>query len=133
MEPVSFTAHDGLEIEGYLTLPSADSLGSENLPMVLDVHGGPWARDGWGYNPEAQWLANRGYACLQVNYRGSTGYGKAFLNAGNKEWGARMHDDLVDAVNWAVERSEEHTSELRHANISYAVFCLKKDTHRLVH
>ncbi len=103
MEPVSFTARDGLEIEGYLTLPSADSLGSENLPMVLDVHGGPWARDGWGYNPEAQWLANRGYACLQVNYRGSTGYGKRFLNAGNKEWGAAMHDDLVDAVGWAIE------------------------------
>ena len=60
-------------------------------------------RDGWGYDPEAQWFANRGYACLQVNYRGSTGYGKKFLNAGNKEWGARMHDDLVDAVGWAVE------------------------------
>jgi dipeptidyl aminopeptidase/acylaminoacyl peptidase len=71
--------------------------------MVLNVHGGPWARDGWGYDPEAQWLANRGYACLQVNYRGSTGYGKEFLNAGNREWAGRMHDDLVDAVGWAVE------------------------------
>ena len=101
MEPVSFTTRDGLEIEGYLTLPSGG--GNENLPLVLNVHGGPWARDAWGYDPEAQWLANRGYACLQVNYRGSTGYGKAFLNAGNKEWGARMHDDLVDAVNWAVD------------------------------
>jgi len=102
MEPVSFTARDGLEIEGYLTLPASNSARRENLPMVLDVHGGPWARDGWGYNAEAQWLANRGYACLQVNYRGSTGYGKRFLNAGNKEWGAAMHDDLVDAVNWAI-------------------------------
>src|SRR3712207_4829774 len=101
MEPVSFTARDGLEIEGYLTLPPGR--GRENLPLVLNVHGGPWARDAWGYDPEAQWLANRGYGCLQINYRGSTGYGKAFLNAGNKEWGARMHDDLVDAVNWAVE------------------------------
>jgi dipeptidyl aminopeptidase/acylaminoacyl peptidase len=101
MEPVCFTARDGLEIEGYLTLPPGNFAGRENLPMVLDVHGGPWARDGWGYNPEAQWLANRGYACLQVNYRGSTGYGKRFLNAGNKQWGAAMHDDLVDAVNWA--------------------------------
>jgi dipeptidyl aminopeptidase/acylaminoacyl peptidase len=101
MEPVSFTARDGLAIEGYLTLPPDAE--RENLPVILNVHGGPWARDGWGYNPEAQWLANRGYACLQVNYRGSTGYGKGFLNAGNKEWGAKMHDDLVDAVNWAVE------------------------------
>jgi dipeptidyl aminopeptidase/acylaminoacyl peptidase len=102
MDPISFTARDGLTIEGYLTLPPG--AGSEGLPMVLNVHGGPWARDGWGYDPEAQWLANRGYACLQVNYRGSTGYGKAFLNAGNKEWGARMHDDLVDAVRWAVDK-----------------------------
>jgi dipeptidyl aminopeptidase/acylaminoacyl peptidase len=102
MEPVSFTARDGLTIEGYLTLPPSPDGGRKNLPVVLNVHGGPWARDGWGYDPEAQWLANRGYACLQVNYRGSTGYGKAFLNAGNKEWGARMHDDLVDAVSWVV-------------------------------
>ena len=100
MRPISFAARDGLEIHGYLTLPPTES---ENLPMVLNVHGGPWARDVWGYNPEAQWLANRGYACLQVNFRGSTGYGKKFLNAGNKEWGAAMHDDLVDAVRWAVE------------------------------
>jgi dipeptidyl aminopeptidase/acylaminoacyl peptidase len=100
MKPISLTSRDGLRIEGYLTLPPG--VGREGLPMVLDVHGGPWARDGWGYNPEAQWLANRGYACLQVNYRGSTGYGKRFLNAGNKEWGAAMHDDLVDAVGWAV-------------------------------
>ena len=101
MEPVSFEARDGLKIYGYLTVPPA--LGRENLPMVLNVHGGPWARDLWGYDPEAQWLANRGYACLQVNYRGSTGYGKRLLNAGNREWGAKMHDDLVAAVGWAVE------------------------------
>ncbi len=101
MEPVSFTSRDGLEIHGYLTLPPGAS--RENLPTVLNVHGGPWARDVWGYNPEAQWFANRGYVCLQVNYRGSTGYGKEFLNAGNKEWGGRMHDDLVDAVEWAVK------------------------------
>jgi dipeptidyl aminopeptidase/acylaminoacyl peptidase len=102
MDPVSFPARDGLTLEGYLTLPP----GKEplQLPLVLTVHGGPWARDTWGLNAEAQWLANRGYACLQVNYRGSTGYGKDFLNAGNKEWGAKMHTDLIDAVEWAIER-----------------------------
>jgi dipeptidyl aminopeptidase/acylaminoacyl peptidase len=72
--------------------------------MVLNVHGGPWHRDEWGYDPESQWFANRGYACLQVNFRGSTGYGKQFLNAGNREWGGRMHDDLVDAVRFAIEQ-----------------------------
>ena len=101
MEPVSFTSRDGLVVEGYLTLPPGEQ--GRPIPMVLNVHGGPWARDGWGYDPEAQWLANRGYACLQVNYRGSTGYGKDFLNAGNKEWAGKMHDDLVDAVRWAVD------------------------------
>ncbi|HZA44867.1 MAG TPA: S9 family peptidase [Rubrobacter sp.] len=101
MKPISFTSRDGLTVEGYLTLPPEGP--GEGLPMVLNVHGGPWARDGWGYDPEAQWLANRGYACLQVNYRGSTGYGKEFLNAGNREWAAKMHDDLVDALGWAVE------------------------------
>jgi len=68
------------------------------------VHGGPWARDSWGYDAEAQWLANRGYACLQVNYRGSTGYGKRFLNLGNKQWGGTMHNDLVDAVAWVTRK-----------------------------
>ncbi len=102
MEPVAFTARDGLTVHGYLTLP--EGKGKSNLPLVLDVHGGPWVRDSWGYNPEAQWFANRGYACLQVNYRGSTGYGKDFLNAGEKEWGRNMHYDLVDAVNQVVER-----------------------------
>jgi dipeptidyl aminopeptidase/acylaminoacyl peptidase len=101
MEPISFISRDGLTIHGYLTLPQVQN--KTNLPMVLDVHGGPWGRDGWGYNPEAQWFANRGYACLQVNFRGSTGYGKDFLNAGNKEWGRNMHNDLVDAVHWAIE------------------------------
>jgi dipeptidyl aminopeptidase/acylaminoacyl peptidase len=96
MEPFSFTSRDGLTVHGYATFPPG--AGREGLPMVLNVHGGPWARDEWGFNPEAQWLANRGYLCVQVNFRGSTGYGKAFVNAGDREWGGRMHDDLVDAV-----------------------------------
>jgi dipeptidyl aminopeptidase/acylaminoacyl peptidase len=102
MRPIAFTARDGLIVHGYLTLP-AGRVGASR-PMVLDVHGGPWGRNAWGLDPEAQWLANRGYACLQVNFRGSTGYGKAFLNAGDREWGGKMHDDLIDAVNWAVEQ-----------------------------
>jgi dipeptidyl aminopeptidase/acylaminoacyl peptidase len=102
MVPISFKARDGLTIHGYLTLPPIEN--KKNLPMVLNVHGGPWYRDSWGYNAEAQWFANRGYACLQVNFRGSTGYGKNFLNAGDREWGRKMHYDLIDAVNWAVEQ-----------------------------
>ncbi len=102
MEPVSFAARDGLPIHGYLTYPPGQP--RERLPLVLDVHGGPWHRDVWGYDPEPQWLANRGYACLQVNFRGSTGYGKRFVNAGDREWGGKMHYDLVDAVHWAIAR-----------------------------
>lgn len=102
MGPNSFTSRDGLTIHGYITYPPGR--GRKALPMVLNVHGGPWARDTWGYNPEAQWFANRGYVCLQVNFRGSTGYGKDFVNAGDTEWGGKMHDDLVDAVNWAIEK-----------------------------
>ena len=102
MEPFSFTARDGLVIHGYATFP-ADG-GRAGLPAVLNVHGGPWARDVWGYHPEAQWLANRGYLCIQVNFRGSTGYGKAFVNAGDREWGGRMQDDLSDAAAFAVQQ-----------------------------
>jgi dipeptidyl aminopeptidase/acylaminoacyl peptidase len=102
MQPISYEARDGLTIHGYLTTPVG--IATKNLPTVLLVHGGPWVRDNWGYDPEAQWLANRGYAVLQVNYRGSTGYGKAFVNAGNRQWAAAMHDDLIDAVNWLVKQ-----------------------------
>ncbi len=97
-EPVLFDARDGLKLHGYLTLPVG--IPERKLPMVLFVHGGPWYRDTWGFNPSVQWFANRGYAVLQVNYRGSTGYGKTFLSAGNKQWGLKMHNDLIDAVDW---------------------------------
>lgn len=101
MQPVSFPARDGLTLHGYLTTPVG--MPPERLPAVLLVHGGPWARDTWGYDNWAQWLANRGYAVLQVNFRGSAGYGKEFLNAGNREWGAKMHTDLLDAKEWIVQ------------------------------
>jgi len=100
MEPFSYTARDGLVVHGYVTFPPG--LGRAGLPAVLNVHGGPQARDVWGYDGEAQWLANRGYLCVQVNYRGSTGYGKAFVAAGDREWGGKMHDDLIDAVRHVV-------------------------------
>jgi dipeptidyl aminopeptidase/acylaminoacyl peptidase len=100
MEPFSYAARDGLVIHGYLTFPPGADRSS--LPAVLNVHGGPQVRDAWGYNPEAQWFANRGYLCVQVNYRGSTGYGKSFVAAGDREWGGKMHDDLIDAVSYIV-------------------------------
>ncbi|AUA15395.1 alpha/beta fold hydrolase [Streptomyces sp. SID8382] len=100
MTPVTITARDGLALPSYLTLPVAAE--PAGLPLVLLVHGGPWSRDSWGYNPVVQLLANRGYAVLQVNFRGSTGYGKAFLRAGIGELAGKMHEDLIDAVEWAV-------------------------------
>jgi dipeptidyl aminopeptidase/acylaminoacyl peptidase len=96
MEHFTFNSRDGLTIHGYLSFPASGE--RTDLPAVLVVHGGPWARDGWGLDTEAQWLANRGYLCVNVNFRGSSGYGKNFLNAGDREWGAKMHDDLLDAV-----------------------------------
>jgi dipeptidyl aminopeptidase/acylaminoacyl peptidase len=107
MHPAVVTARDGLELVTYYSLPhttDAASAGAPDhpLPTVLLVHGGPWARDHWGFSSYHQWLANRGYAVVSVNFRGSTGFGKAFINAGNGEWGRRMHDDLVDVVEWAV-------------------------------
>ncbi len=100
MQTCEIPARDGLTLPSYLTLPS----GSEGtpVPLVLVVHGGPWARDGYGFNRTHQWLANRGYGVLSVNFRGSTGFGKDFINAGNLQWSGTMHDDLIDAVEWAV-------------------------------
>lgn len=98
-------ARDGLGLVSYLTLPEGETIAPKSpLPLVLLVHGGPWARDAYGYNSYHQWLANRGYAVLSVNFRGSVGFGKAFVNAGDLQWGRQMHDDLLDAVEWAVEQ-----------------------------
>ena len=102
MMPVEIPARDGLDLVSYLTLPVG--VKPVDLPLVVLVHGGPWARDNWGYNPYHQWLANRGYAVLSVNFRGSTGFGKSFLNAGNREWYHAMQDDINDAAQWAVDQ-----------------------------
>ena len=100
MTPISYPARDGLTINGYLTTPAG--VEPKHLAAIVLVHGGPWVRDTWGYNGTVQWLANRGYAVLQPNCRGSTGYGKAFLNAGDREWAGAMHTDLLDAKAWLV-------------------------------
>jgi dipeptidyl aminopeptidase/acylaminoacyl peptidase len=109
MHPVVIPARDGLNLVSYLTLPpgtdpDGDGVPNQPVPMVLFVHGGPWARDNYGYNAGHQWLANRGYAVLSVNFRGSTGFGKDFVNAAVGEWSGKMHDDLIDAADWAIRR-----------------------------
>ncbi len=102
MKPVQYQSRDGLTIHGYLTLP----LGREakNLPVVINPHGGPWYPDTWGFNPEVQFLANRGYAVLQMNFRGSTGYGRKFWEASFKQWGQTMQNDITDGVNWLIKQ-----------------------------
>ncbi len=102
MHPISYKSRDGLTINGYLTLPKNQE--AKDLPLIVNPHGGPWARDMWGFNPEVQLLANRGYAVLQVNFRSSTGYGKEFLQAGNKQWGLKIQDDITDGVQWAIDQ-----------------------------
>lgn len=102
MKPVSYTSRDGLLISGYLTLPK--NIAHKNLPVVVNPHGGPWHRDVWGFNPEVQFLANRGYAVFQMNFRGSTGYGRRFWEASFKQWGLAMQDDISDGVQWLVEQ-----------------------------
>lgn len=100
VKPIQYTSRDGLTIHGYLTLPK--EVPAENLPVVINPHGGPWYRDYWGYNPEVQFLANRGYAVLQMNFRGSTGYGREFWELGFKQWGRKMQDDITDGVHWLI-------------------------------
>ncbi|HHE55819.1 MAG TPA: S9 family peptidase [Caldithrix abyssi] len=102
MQPITFKARDGLTIHGYLTLPKG--VEPKNLPVVVNPHGGPWARDVWGFNPEVQFLANRGYAVLQINFRGSTGYGRHFWEISFKQWGKKMQDDITDGVKWLIEQ-----------------------------
>lgn len=103
MKPVTFTARDGMSITGYLTLPVG--VPAKNLPLVMNPHGGPWYRDSWGFNPEVQWLANRGYAVLQVNFRGSTGFGTKYLNAGDRQFGTgAVQNDITDGAKWAVSQ-----------------------------
>jgi dipeptidyl aminopeptidase/acylaminoacyl peptidase len=101
MKPIEYKSRDGLTIQGYLTLPAGRE--AKNLPVVVNPHGGPWARDEWGYNPEVQFLANRGYAVLQMNFRGSTGYGRKFWEASFKQWGKTMQDDITDGVQWLIK------------------------------
>lgn len=121
MKPVVITARDGLKLHSYLTLPAG--IEAAKLPMILLPHGGPWARDQWGFNSTVQWLANRGYAVLQPNFRGSTGYGKNHLNAGNKQWGLKMHEDLIDCVNWAVKEGIADPQKVGIMGGSYGGYC----------
>jgi len=102
MKPIKYQSRDGLTINGYLTLPKG--MPARNLPVIVNPHGGPWFRDTWGYNPEVQFLANRGYAVLQMNFRGSTGYGRKFWEASFKQWGKAMQDDITDGVQWLIKQ-----------------------------
>jgi dipeptidyl aminopeptidase/acylaminoacyl peptidase len=120
MKPIQFKARDGLTINGYLTLPKGGS--GKNLPLIVNPHGGPQARDVWGFDPEVQFLANRGYAVLRVNFRGSTGYGRTFLRAGNREWGLKQQDDITDAVKWAIERGIADPTRICIYGASYGGF-----------
>ncbi len=117
VRPLLIPARDGLELPSYLTLPAG--VDTTGLPLVLFVHGGPWARDHYGYDPMVQLMANRGFAVLQVNFRGSSGFGREFLNAANKEWGGAMQDDITDAAAWAVERGYADPSRLAIVGASY--------------
>ena len=100
-ETDQYKSRDGLTIHGYLTVPNGKE--AKNLPVIVNPHGGPWARDVWGWNPEVQMLAHQGYAVLQMNYRGSTGYGRKFWEASFKQWGRKMQDDITDGVDWLIK------------------------------
>jgi dipeptidyl aminopeptidase/acylaminoacyl peptidase len=117
MKPIEFKSRDGLTIHGYLTLPKCKN--QTNLPVVVNPHGGPWYRDSWSFNPEVQFLANRGYAVLQLNFRGSTGYGRKFWEASFKQWGKTMNDDITDGVNWLIEQKYADKNRIAIYGASY--------------
>jgi dipeptidyl aminopeptidase/acylaminoacyl peptidase len=121
MKPVSYTSRDGLTIHGYLTLPKG--VAPRLLPVVVNPHGGPWARDSWGYNPEVQFLANRGYAVFQPNFRGSTGYGRSFWEASFKEWGNTMQNDVTDGVQWLIGQGIADPGRVAIYGGSYGGYC----------
>jgi len=121
MKPVEYQSRDGLTIHGYLTLPKG--VPAKNLPVVVNPHGGPWARDAWTFNPEVQFLANRGFAVLQMNFRGSTGYGRQFWEASFKQWGLKMQDDVTDGVNWLVEQGIGDPKRIAIYGGSYGGYC----------
>jgi dipeptidyl aminopeptidase/acylaminoacyl peptidase len=120
MKPITYKARDGLTIQGYLTLPRG---GGKNLALIVNPHGGPWARDSWGYDPEVQFLANRGYAVLQINFRGSTGYGRAFWEASFKQWGKTMQDDVTDGVKYAIAQGIADPKRICIYGGSYGGYC----------
>jgi dipeptidyl aminopeptidase/acylaminoacyl peptidase len=120
--PIEYKARDGLMIPGYLTLPLRGKL--KNLPVVVNPHGGPWARDAWGYNPQVQFLANRGYAVLQMNFRGSTGYGREFWESSFKKWGLEMQDDITDGVQWLIDKGIADPSRIAIYGASYGGYAV---------
>lgn len=121
MKPISFVSRDGFTIHGYLTLPKGKD--PKNLPVIVNPHGGPWHRDVWGYNPEVQLFANRGYAVLQMNFRGSTGYGRKFWEASFKQWGKTMQNDVTDGVKWLVDHGIADAKRVAIYGGSYGGYC----------
>jgi dipeptidyl aminopeptidase/acylaminoacyl peptidase len=117
MRPIEYRSRDGLTIHGYLTVPNG--MKAKNLPVIVNPHGGPWMRDVWGWNPEVQMLAHQGYAVLQMNYRGSTGYGRKFWEASFKQWGRKMQDDITDGVDWLIKQGIADSKRLCIYGASY--------------
>ncbi|HZC36004.1 MAG TPA: S9 family peptidase [Chthoniobacterales bacterium] len=122
MRPIEYQARDGLTIHGYLTLPQGRE--PKDLPVVINPHGGPWHRDTWTFSPEVQFLANRGFAVMQMNFRGSTGYGRRFWEAGFKEWGAKMQDDIADGVHWLIQQGVADPQQVAIYGASYGGYAV---------